>query len=471
MENTKKITRKEYVEWILSHENQDYEIHKVNDDLYELKTKHGTASIHLVDIDENTSLAEFTIEQKKDGSVKYYLHFQILEESHAKQMYNEMAEALLSLKNHSSTRVLLSCSAGLTTGMFADKLNESAELLGMDYHFDAITYTEIFEVAQGYDAILIAPQIGFMQKRIREALPDMPVMMIPVAVFASYDTGKCLSFLEEKMISFREERKQKNEEKVCSREEYEGRILSISVLPNIAQTRMYYRLYDKGEVVCSDMIIKPYTKWDDIDNIIDTVFIRYGKTDIVGVSVPATADANGAITSGFSAQYDLKDHLTKKYNVPVIISNSADAAAVGFRMEHPEFSNIIFHSQPIGYGVGDQGLIVNGQRVFGRNGLSGGVEFFIRRMQISDEIANLVWETDGVLELVTKSLLPAISLVGPEAVAIRSPLTPDMSEVKKKLSSFLPERYMPEFFFIQEAHPYIMDGQMKICLEAMNNNK
>lgn len=45
-----------------------------------------------------------------------------------------MVETLIGLKEEKTLRVLLSCSAGLTTSMFADNLNSVAGMLGLDYH-------------------------------------------------------------------------------------------------------------------------------------------------------------------------------------------------------------------------------------------------------------------------------------------------------------------------------------------------
>ena len=81
-----------------------------------------------------------------------------------------MVETLIGLKEEKTLRVLLSCSAGLTTSMFADNLNSVAGMLGLDYHFDAVSYMSIYEEAEKYDVILIAPQIGYMLKRLKESI-------------------------------------------------------------------------------------------------------------------------------------------------------------------------------------------------------------------------------------------------------------------------------------------------------------
>ena len=93
---------------------------------------------------------------------------------------------------------------------------------------------------------------------------------------------------------------------------------------------------------------------------------------------------------------------------------------VGFSLEHEEYKNIIFHSQPLGFGVGGQGILVNGQVITGKQGIAGEICFFLRRMQLSDDCQQLGMGQAGVKELVIKSLLPSISLIGPDAIALYS---------------------------------------------------
>ena len=91
-------------------------------------------------------------------------------------------------------------------------------------------------------------------------------------------------------------------------------------------------------------------------------------------------------------------------------------------------------------------------------------------MQFSDECAKLAWTQEGVLELVTKSLLPSICIMGPEAIAVYSPMTNDMNEVRNKLLSFIPEDYMPELYSIKEVSPYMLDGLTKLCVNDLKKN-
>ncbi len=449
--------------WIQQQQTNDYQIVLEDDHLIKLITDCAEASILFIEIDNNT-IVEFQIISQKDHATKFYLHFELNDEEHAKQLYNEMVETLVGLKDQKTLRVLLSCSAGLTTSMFAENLNSTAEMLGLDYQFNAVSYLSIYEEAENYDMILIAPQIGYMLKRLQESLPDKPILQIPTAVFAAYDALSALKFIQNELEKFHQDQEPK-EKKCVHCVQYEKRILSIVILTNKEQTRIYYQLQDKCEIIDSHVIIKPSMNIYDLYDVIDTVLLKHSFIDMIGIATPGIVEDYKQLKSPVHGEtIDIKKDFEDKYHIDVFVYNNANAAVVGFSLEHPEYQNIIFHSQPFGFGVGGQGIMVNGKVVRGKNGIAGELKYFIRRMQLSDDVSKLIWTQHGALEIVTKSLLPTISIIGPEAVAISAPMTPDMQEVRNTLGSFIPEEFMPDFYYIKEASDYMLNGITELCV-------
>ena len=103
--------------------------------------------------------------------------------------------------------------------------------------------------------------------------------------------------------------------------------------------------------------------------------------------------------------------------------------------------------------------------------IAGEIRYFIKRMQLSDDIQKLVWSEHGAIELVSKSLLPIISIFGPEAVAVSSTMTPDMDELKNALSSFVDEQYLPEFYAIKKPSSYMLSGIEKLCVDYIKEKQ
>lgn len=464
------ITATEFKNWICQHQENDYTINIISDEVVELDSDFGKATITFTEV-EDSMIIEFSVIAKKDDSTRFYLHFELNDEAHAKKLYDEMVETLLALQNEKTVNVLLSCSAGLTTAMFAQQLNETASSLNINYHFDAVSYMSIYEEVSRYDIILLAPQIGYMLNKLKESLPDKLVLQIPTVVFGAYDAMAAIQFIQKEEQQYAQQKLQKVQEKKQHCFEYEKRILSIVIVNNKAQSRTYYRLSEKCEVMDSHLIIKAKMNINDLYDIIDTLLLKHSYIDIISIAVPGIVNDHKILKyQAFSENpIDMKQKFQEKYHIPVYVTNNNNAAVAGFALEHPEYHHILFHSQPFGYGVGGQGVIANDQLIIGKNGIAGEIKFFLPRMQFSDEYHKLAWNHLGALELVTKSLLPSICLYGPEVVVVFSPMTPDMKELKVSLLNFIPEEYMPELIYVKEVHLLMLDGVTHLCAQHYNS--
>ena len=98
-------------------------------------------------------------------------------------------------------------------------------------------------------------------------------------------------------------------------------------------------------------------------------------------------------------------------------------------------------------------------------------KFTQKSVEAINDCEKLAWHQTGVKELVIKSLLPVISIIGPEAIALFSPMTPDKEEIKEGLLSFIPQEFLPEIYIIKESWYYMLDGITKLCLDDLNENE
>ena len=457
----------DFRDWILKQVNSEYRIIKENDDVICLETDYGIARIVFTRVNEG-EIVEFTITSNKDQSVKFYLHFELNDEKHARGLYQELADSLIALKDNNTLSVLLSCSSGLTTSMFAEQLNSTANLLGLDYHFDAIAYSNIYDNVEDYDMVLIAPQIGYLLKRLKDSLNDHIVEQIPTSAFASYDSMSVIKFIQELL----EQEKEIEDSCTCCCHKNNNRILAISIVNSKKQTTIDYRLYYQGNVLDSKKIIKCKMDINDLYDIIDTVLLKYEYLDMIGIATPGIVKDEGLLVNPIDGDdiYEIKKEFEKKYNIGVCVINSANAAAMGFSLENSEYKQVVFLSQPFGYAVGGIGMVIDGKVINGKNGIAGEVKYFIRRMQLSDEPHKLVRSEQGALELISKELLPILVTIGPEIVAISSSMVPNMEELAQKLSSFIPEEFLPKFVYVKDSSAYMLDGITQLCLDKLKKD-
>lgn len=141
-------------------------------------------------------IVELCVVSKKDDQNVFYLHFQLNTLEYAKERFQEMREAIESMAEKPPTKILLSCSCGITTYYFMDKLNQTAKLLNLDYVFFAVPYTNLYSEGGQYDAIFLAPQIAYMCEAVRKTLPNVCVEAIPPKLFAAYDVRQFYELLE-----------------------------------------------------------------------------------------------------------------------------------------------------------------------------------------------------------------------------------------------------------------------------------
>lgn len=446
--------------WIKDRNNEEYTLQIEDDDHYRLVTDYGRAEINFYP-DE---IVEISITSFKNNDPKYYLHFQLKEEEHTKVLFREMEEALLNLRYEKKIRVLLSCSSGFTTSFFASRLKEAADTLELDYTFDAVSYFDLYDQAENYDIILLAPQIGYMLKKIATSLPNKLILQIPTQVFASYDAMSTLEFIQEKMKKKCDE-KAKKKKKVgkhaCSKKKQT--VLCLAELYDGEQVTLYMRIYDHGTIVLDDYVIKATSNLIPIWDTIDYCLSQAPHIDLIALAYPGVVNEEGVIDypeQGYK-NYRLKEHVETRYQIPTLVMNNTNAAVVGYHVNHPQYQNITFHSQPYGHLNGGQGNMVNGQLVTGIQGVAGELKYYLYRMQFSDEPRRLARTEQGQIELVINALLPTIALFGPEIVLLRTPMVNDMHALEKRLETFIPLEYMPKLEFIAEANELIFEGLLE----------
>lgn len=119
-----------------------------------MQNNHYSLNIKVDDNDNNTIIISNEIvigkiiyygkgifeEELNDRQTKekiFYLHFQLTHFNHAVELFKEMINCALEATNRPQIRVLLCCSGGLTTTLFASKMQELAKLENLSYEIFA----------------------------------------------------------------------------------------------------------------------------------------------------------------------------------------------------------------------------------------------------------------------------------------------------------------------------------------------
>ena len=461
---------KDYRNWILSHSVEGGKIHQNGENIL-IETKLARGEINFYELE--VTIVEMSATSLDDDDNKFYLHFELKDLDHAKELFGEMLETIESLKNQQKIKILLCCTSGLTTNYFKDKLNEAAQLLSLNYEFNAVSFSKLYSTSFDYSIILLAPQIAFQYKSVKKTLADKLVLKIPTKIFASYDSSAIIELIQNEQKKWKYTASERAILKAVGEIKNESKILSIAVMPFAHQTRIAYRIYEHGEAIKSETVIKgSLNVVRDVEDILDTISHRCEKFDAVGIAIPGSIH-NGCVDLDdkmIDPKINFKKLLEEKYHLPVIIHNNLRGAVLGFYAQQDKYKNIVFMSQPRGYLIGGQSILIDGQVVGGSHNNAGEIKYMMFSQIPREEWRDhLCYDVDRILEIISLDIRAAISIVDPELICIRSEMTPDLQAIKEKVIEYVPKEHLPDFVYIRDSEmaEYILLGEMILCLEAL----
>ncbi|WP_294580281.1 PTS sugar transporter subunit IIB [uncultured Thomasclavelia sp.] len=183
-----------YMKWILLQNNDhDVEIIKDQDDDKIIIIKNTIVEGKIIFYGNGIFEEELT--DRLTNKKIFYLHFQLTYMNHAIELFKEMLNCAKEATSRPMVQVLLCCSGGLTTTLFACQMQELADLESFPYKIEATGYSCLFERAGEYDIILLAPQVAYMLPQAKRRLPDKEVMVIPTKIFATNDFSGALKLV------------------------------------------------------------------------------------------------------------------------------------------------------------------------------------------------------------------------------------------------------------------------------------
>lgn len=451
-----------FKEWILTQTSSKYNIFvsQKDENVIVIETDYSHSEVTF----NSMNIIELSVTNLIHQNIEFYLHFQLKTLNHAIELFREMIEVVLKLADKPIIKVLLSCSGGLTTTFFMEKLNEATQLLMLNYEFHAVAYSELFHIGEDYDVIMLAPQISYMQAKVQDILRDKIVLKIPPQYFAKYDVAQTLTLIQEQVDQHQKEETISDKPlHLMIEKEYHYKTLCIAIIRLSERVYLDYRLYDENNHIVMDKeIIKNRISLDDICDILDTVFLTHNDVEIVGISMPGIINDGrlSLLAHGF-CDCDIIGVLSQKYSQKFVLSNDVNCIAVGYYASQDQYSSISFLFQPKAGYPGGVGNIFQGQLIKGRQNIAGEVQYL--PLHLSQDFLELTKTPDGSLELVAKTLVSVISIFGPEVIVLSCQLICDLDKLKLEMEKYIPKQYIPEMIKIENLKEYILFGQMIIC--------
>ena len=430
--------------------------------------KFTTSFGHATVVFNKKNIMELTVINDLQDKPIFYLHFLLKNLSHMLKLYNEMLDVLKSLTSEPPTRILLTCSGGMTTGYFAEKINEAVELLNLNMTADAIGYTNVYNVATDYDIILVAPQISYIRPQLQQILPEKLILEIPTKIFAAYDAASMIRIIAKELDRNTVSREEKTVYPINKYLTSKGKILSIVLIREANRSQLIYYLYDENSnVLSSNRILRKTVSEDDICDIIDTLLLDHPDILSIGISLPALFDDDTKIVKINYFYRDITINIEKikqRYKQDIHFDNDMNTAVVGCYVTQDEYKNIVALYQPTLYKAG-VGIVINGQLVKGLHNVAGEMQYM--PLRLSDDVSTLSSTPEGSIELVGKEILSLISTIAPEAVYVFCKLLLDENALYNYLRGYVPEKYIPKIIISEAMIKHCILGQKLLCQEDM----
>ena len=176
-----------YLTWLMSQAVQGYDMRMASSTSLRIEGEKHLGEVNSYELDEGSEVVEMRISRRSDGENVFFLHFMLDDLLRARELFGEMSDALCELAMDHRTRVLLSCTCGITTTMFATRMNELSETLGLGLDVQAKPLDQALAEPDSFDAVMLAPQVSYERKRVAAAYPHAVVFEIPARIFGSYD--------------------------------------------------------------------------------------------------------------------------------------------------------------------------------------------------------------------------------------------------------------------------------------------
>ena len=463
----------DFREWILSYEQDVCKIRLVDEDHLRLEAEGVTGEVAYWCFEGEPEIVEMRIWRAGcEEQNLFFLHFELQDLARAQDLFKEMLEALDQQVTRTTTRVLLCCTSGMTTAMFAMRMNEAAKTLSLSFEFDALPFEQALADGEDYAAIMLAPQVSYRRREVAEAYPEKVVLEIPAKIFGAYDAGAAIRLLLSALETYARGARAEAPEVLERDISNEKKILVISSVHRFHSARVGYRVYDEGKQVLDGRVYKRKLDPHDIEDVAAAVRVAgidMRTLDAISIALPGIADNGKLIANadGESTDYDLKGRLEERFGVPVFVENNANAAAVGCYVAEDDYESIMLYTQRTGHPVPGQGTIVNGQLVRGRHGAAGEMGFIARYFSTWEAREDLAWTSEGMTELVAQNLLCNICVTAPEAVFVAVQMVPNMDALRAKLAETVPENLIPELIHVDNYHERIMVGALALALRSL----
>ncbi|MBQ9005039.1 MAG: ROK family protein [Atopobiaceae bacterium] len=458
--------------WILVQEVSGYALSSTGDGQVRLEDAAHTGEVNFYELELDATVVEMRIVRQVDDENVFFLHFMLDDLVRAQELFGEMAGALAELSSGRKVRVLLSCTCGITTTMFAHKMGELSDAFGLGYEVCAKPLDQAILAQESFDAVMLAPQVAFERNRVAAAYPGAVVFEIPARIFGSYDAAGAVRLLSNALDGHNRGVEGERDQSTMPQDlAWPGRIMVVTAVLGSRQSTFEYRVIERGETVLAGKTAKRVFDFRDVEDLLAGVRLQgidVGRLDAIGIAVPGIVGEGSVVLPSLGLEdRDLGARISRAYDVPVFLDNDANAAAVGCSYLQSSYGSITYHRESFGHEVGGQGMVEDRRLIRGKHSFAGELNHLLGVMRFSTDPADLAWTEDGMYELVSRWLLVNVVEHAPDAIYVDAWPVTDMDRLRGMLTPHVDEQYLPDLLPAPDFTEATLLGELALCIQHL----
>lgn len=453
----------QYRKWVIQRGTESFPVTENEEGNLEIESLNCLGRVNFY---ENETV-ELVINTIPEDEIAFFLHFQLNDMNHAKELYYDLEEAMRNMAKQGKVNILLTCSSALTTSYYAELLNEAAKTLGLKYSFRAVSFDRIETEGKKEDVILLAPQVHFERKKVQEMFKDKIVINIPAQTFGKYDTGELINLIKGE-LSEQEQKQTPKYKRTQAFFETTKKILTIGYMYSELEHSdidVICRYYKNGNIEYSERSKVKNVDAEEIVRLAQQAIEKYPEIEIIGLSLPGAIENGVVFLDGDPIHMqNIEKIVQEKTHKQTFAFNDANMIATGIYWLEDRYRSLIVYYLPHGGTQAGCGIVVNGHLIRGYQNVAGEVKFMKKIFNLKHSEEELADTEEGNLELVSKTLIAMIATIGPEAVFVYSYKIQDMDELKKEIAKAIDESFIPDLLRIEDIGEYMMTGTFLRCI-------
>ena len=229
-----------------------------------------------------------------------------------------------------------------------------------------------------------------------------------------------------------------------------------------------------GDPIFENQIEEEGLSMETIENTIDALVDDFPNLRVLVLGIPGVVHEGAIGYSHFEslAYYPLEEKLMDKYDLLVIAENDMNATAVGFYNSYvkdkPESLAYLYYPKD---GISGAGIIVNGRIVKGHSNFAGEISFMPLGLTNPEQKA-VQQDPDAFSDFVSRTVATVNAIINPQKVVLCGYYfeTSFNAMIEERLSTYIPEKHLPELIFETDVHKSYLKGLTHIALEQMKCN-